>query len=280
MLPVSKIYISTKYKTNDSISNSNFKFELPQTITLPSNTTFTIDDVCIPHSWYNVERNFNSKLYLTIFNLTPGSQHSIIINIPQGNYSGTTLATKIQELLDANVVGGVTNGIFTVAYSFIEHVITINATSPHNFQILTDVNIANEIYTYDNPSEYDPGNIASINNVLRNDSTISGIYLFSQTWRSQFLDFLTIDNIYISSPNLGTFTTLGARGESNIIKKVPVSSSFGILINDRITSTHDFLDCSKQNLRLLEFHLKDVSGNYIPLHGADCSFSIVFVEHR
>ena len=33
MIPISKIYIDTKYKTADSVSSSDFKIELPETLT-------------------------------------------------------------------------------------------------------------------------------------------------------------------------------------------------------------------------------------------------------
>jgi hypothetical protein len=90
------------------------------------------------------------------------------------------------------------------------------------------------------------------------------------------LDLLSIRNIFISSPNLGSFSTMGARGESNIVKKVPVSSDFGYLIIDSFTSPHDFLDCSRLTLGTIEFNLRDVKGKYVPLHGGHVSFSIVF----
>jgi hypothetical protein len=69
---------------------------------------------------------------------------------------------------------------------------------------------------------------------------------------------------------------MGPRGEANIIKKVPVSSDFGYMIIDSFTSPHDFLDCSRLTLGTIEFHLKDVKGNYVPLHGGHVSFSVVF----
>ena len=87
---------------------------------------------------------------------------------------------------------------------------------------------------------------------------------------------LAFRNLYLTSPNLSSFTTMGARGEANIIKKIPVSSDFGYLIIDSYTSNHDWLDCSNLTLNNLEFVLKDVKGNVIPLHGSHVSFSIVF----
>ena len=49
-LPIKKLYIDTKYKSRDSVSNSNFKINLPQSLTFPDNSVFYIDDVSIPHS--------------------------------------------------------------------------------------------------------------------------------------------------------------------------------------------------------------------------------------
>ena len=64
--------------------------------------------------------------------------------------------------------------------------------------------------------------------------------------------------------------------ESNIIKKIPITSDFGYLIVDSFTSTHDWLDCSGLTINNIEFILRDVKGNTIPLHGSHVSFSIVF----
>ena len=62
----------------------------------------------------------------------------------------------------------------------------------------------------------------------------------------------------------------------NVIKKIPVSADWGYMIIDRVVSQHDYLECGAQNLRTLEFNLRDAKGNHIPLHGENISFSIVF----
>ena len=48
---IKKMYIDSKYKTNDSISNSDFKTELQEALDLPDNTVCYIDGISIPHSW-------------------------------------------------------------------------------------------------------------------------------------------------------------------------------------------------------------------------------------
>ena len=49
MLPIKKIYIDTRFMSSDSESSSNFKVDLPTTVTLPEDSVFYIDDICIPH---------------------------------------------------------------------------------------------------------------------------------------------------------------------------------------------------------------------------------------
>ena len=69
---------------------------------------------------------------------------------------------------------------------------------------------------------------------------------------------------------------MGPRGETTIIKKVPVTSGYNEVIFDTVTSSSDFLDCSKQTLRTLQFYVRDSRSREINFHGANLSFSIVF----
>ena len=73
-LPIKKIYIDTKYKTHDSISNSHFKVTLPQTVQLPDNTVFYVDDICIPHSWYNISEGINDRFFTCNINISSNNE--------------------------------------------------------------------------------------------------------------------------------------------------------------------------------------------------------------
>ena len=123
-------------------------------------------------------------------------------------------------------------------------------------------------------TSFDSQNPATMNDILRNyaDNTR---YYSSRAYESDFLNLQSINNIYISSPNLGNFTTIGPRGEESIIRKVPVSSDFGYMI-DRSTTNHDYLECGKLALKTIEFNLRDSKGRLVPLHGSNVSFSIIF----
>ena len=106
------------------------------------------------------------------------------------------------------------------------------------------------------------------------------MYLGDQFYfNCDFLDLQPINNVYITSPNLGSFDTL-ATFSNNVIKKVPVINDYGYMIIDQFMSNNDFLDCSKLMLKTLEFHLRDGRGRFVNLHGSHVTFSIVFNKFK
>ena len=57
---VRKVYVDSRFRTKDSVSNSDFKVELKEAIDLPENTVCYVDDISIPHSWHTVESGRNN----------------------------------------------------------------------------------------------------------------------------------------------------------------------------------------------------------------------------
>ena len=59
-----------------------------------------------------------------------------------------------------------------------------------------------------------------------------------------FLSLNWLNNIYITSPNLGSFDTIfagtGAGLGNNVIKKVPVLVNYGYMVIDQLMSSNDF----------------------------------------
>ena len=279
MLAIKKIYVDSKYKTADSVSDSNFKFQLSQTVSLPDECKFYVSDVSIPHSWQTVHE-FNSKLYLRIVytaGSNPGLREDYILNLNQKSYIGTTFATmlksKIQEKLPSITTIQCTFDSTTNKLS-----LTINADIL--FQFLTDKELIQDTIGANNfawnGDAYDKNDLKSANNIISNTQNSSIAHDNTHPFNNH-LNLQPIRNLYLHSPNLGSFQTLGARGEQTIIKKIPVSSNQGEMIfSDYNPGSADMLDCSKQTLRQIEFRLTNVDGIEVPLNSCHCSFSIAF----
>ena len=63
MLDIKKVYIDTRFKTADSLSDCDFFIELPRSLNIQENTICYITDVVIPVSWSKVDTR-NNKFYI------------------------------------------------------------------------------------------------------------------------------------------------------------------------------------------------------------------------
>ena len=273
MLPVKKIYIDSKYKTPDSISDSNFKFQLPQSVTLPDDTSFFLSDVCIPHSWYTIS-DFNCNLYLRTFDGN-GVQSDHILTLAKQSYNGATFATQLSSKIQ-----NATSIAPTVSYDVTKNTLSLYIGSLE-FQFLTDKELQDPAaltlggFAW-NGASYDKDDLKSANNVISNTGNQSAAYINTNA-KQCILNLQPIRNVYIKSPNLGNFNTLGARGEQDIIKKIPVNNNYSEMIfSDYNAGVADMLDCSKQTLRQLHFIITNVDGVEIPFNNHHVSFSVVF----
>ena len=263
---IKNVYVDSKYKTSDSLSNSDFKFELKEGLYLPENTVCYIDDISIPHTWYTIEENLNNTLYIVTTIIEPGvptCYKTLALEIPSGNYTGSSLALALQTELQFAEPGHE----FVCIYNPTAGSITIRSENVSLFSILSDsqvptVTISNSIIWKDrigNDKYVDLYNLKSLNEVIRNSNnseynptTTVGVSEFN----TGFIDLPNVHNIYTHSSNLGHYNSIGVRGENTIIKKVPVSSSFGYMILDPVVAPHDKIDVSRQMIKTIFFLLK------------------------
>jgi hypothetical protein len=176
--------------------------------------------------------------------------------IPSVNYTGAALATALSDAL-ANSL--------TASYDLNTNTITISSFSLSSFQILTD---------YDLQHKYNITNPESCNDIITNRST--KINTPTSPWKSGMLNLQGFRSLYISSSTLSNYDTIGPTGDQTIIKKMITNADFGYLVIDQSVSAHDYLGCARMTLSTLDFQIRDVRGNFIPLHDSPVSFTIVF----
>ena len=219
-LPIKKIYVDTKYKSRDSISNSNFKVGLPITTSFPENSVFYIDDVSIPHSWYTIEQDINDKLYIYVSPSNPNIDGDgvayKIITISSGIYNGSEIAIEIQTTMETSINNGFFPNLLSCVYNPRKNTINITSNYAHwKFKILSDDDIfakLNNAWVGDN---YDVNNPRNINDIIGNHIQNSPFYTLSNGYTGS-LNLQPIRNIYIHS-SLGNYNTWGARGETSIV---------------------------------------------------------------
>ena len=166
---IKQIYVDSLYKLPESLSSSSFKIELPYSVTMPHNAIFTVDEVCIPHSWYSIEQDINDKLYLYGMDMSTRVRFSIVIQVPPGNYTGDLLKTSLQSLITSSVPFG----SFSVSYDPGTFSISIQSAGSVAFWVLSDIEMSS-LYNGFWFTAFDQLNPASMNDVLRNYGDYSG----------------------------------------------------------------------------------------------------------
>ena len=264
-LPIKKIYCDTKFKRRDSKSTSNFKIDLPQTLKLPDNCVCYIDDVSIPRTFYTVETGVNDKLYFRL-QLTNGSAYfDHIITLASKDYNGVQFAAEIQSKIQAITGGAATS----TSYDGQTKKMSVSVAN-NDIKFFTDEELAT-VNSLWGGSSYNPNEKNCGNELLTNVTA-----LLATPTATFYLNLTPVRNIYMKSPNLSSFNTIGCNGESSIIKKIPVNAAPGEMITSFITSSTDFIPCNNLTLKTIEIQLQDVNGNEINLHNMNMSFSILF----
>ena len=159
----------------------------------------------------------------------------VVLEVPEGNYTGSTLAVAIQELLNGFAV----NFGFKVSYHMPTGTIRINATNSEGFGEHNAFTVASDfmVMTWssmgydDSPwinregnvvTIHDFNNLQSVNDALRHDEMthLDLSVPFYRSYESGLLDLLTVHNLYLRCPNLGGhYSTIGVKGEEGCITK-------------------------------------------------------------
>ena len=282
MLPVKKIYIDSRYKTQDSISNANFKIQLNENLKFPDNCGFFITDNCIPNTFKTVERGINNTLYIR-FDIYPESiTYFKTITIPPKNYTRATLATELEKLFNA-AIDTYSTTIWDFKYLYELNTNTLTITG--NLEQGRDLRMAWELYsddtlkTYKNWTgpPYDPNNLHSFNANIQNLKTQRFTNL-NKSYICNFLDLHSMKNIYLNS-TMANYESINPEGyPSNITKKIPLTTDYGYLLVDNLMTLNDYLSCSNRTFSQLEFKFTNTAGNVIPIYGMNISFTIIFVK--
>ena len=266
--PVRKIYIDSRYRTNDSASSSDFRYQLNKNTFMPVGSEFCIDEINVPYAWNTIEVNSNDNVYIALrpTDEAPLTYQDIVI-APK-RYNGPELAAELT--IKMNLMGS--NG-WLMEYNQSYNKLTISSSQLAFFSVLSDAELA-KLPASAFPA-MNPYNFKSCNDILQIFPNVAsgrtGVPI-----TTGFLNLLNYQDIYITSATLGNFDTMGVRGENNVIRKVCVDAGWGFSIVDKNTHDEDWISCSKLALSTLDFQLKDVRGNVVPLHGAHFSFTIRF----
>jgi hypothetical protein len=271
-LDVKKIYIDTRYKTDESRSDSDFIIDLPRTLNVPENCVCFLDDFVIPVSWSTVDER-NNRLYLHI--VAPGGVQYKILTLPSQNYSGLEFADALKSGLN-DITKFFLDCRFDVFYLRAQNKLTITQISGIEQVFVTLVSSADLKVGKLWSGRVANDEIHSMNGILRLGKVSKLVTDYFPY--VAYIDLYTTRNLYLTSSALACYSNISNFKNDIIVKKLPVNANYGEMMFYNASVEYDYLDVSMRSLSRIDFRLQDSYGNLVDLKGNHFSFSLVFRE--
>lgn len=275
-LTYKKIFIDTKYRTQQSNSSADFSIELNENLETPEGTRMYVTDISIPAVWKTTEINFYEYIYVMVFNADTLVKN---FRVYLGNriYFSEQLCFDMVEGMNNNTTDLSADGIFVYAYSSATRTVEIKVKDglPYTIKIPTDTELENYVDgIWDSVSApYDNRKPVSINYLLSNFVPTSPI----ATWTSSYLNLVPFRYVFITSNALSDYRYSAPNSySSSIIRKVLVTEQLGGIINDN-HSIHqeDYIDIGGRNLKRLDFKITNAEGTVMNLYDIDVQFALL-----
>ena len=164
----------------------------------------SIDDICIPHTWYSIGY-YNNKLYIE--NTYPYfSLPASVLSLPEGNYNATNLAATLQSTLQHSFpnenyrcVYNTTKGSITITSDRSFRIYTGQQVIEINNTLLGDPSFPGWVDNNNQLTTVDVTDLRSMNEIIRHSFPIES----DPTFETGFIDLLNVHNIYIHCSNIG-----------------------------------------------------------------------------
>ena len=267
MTSVRRIYIDSRLRSSGT--DSDFTYDLPRSIEVPDNTIAFVDSILVPNVWTTLHAN-NNRLYVTETDQATLTEHTYLLQ--EGNYTGTSLANKMRDTLNANKTLPTE---YSVTYDDTIGKLTISNPTP-DFMVMTREALIGTSWNGGAPLTREDVRDCNdvIGNVAGSTTVVAGVLQMGG-----FVDLIPYKNLFLCSSTFGNLgQVLGPVGQGDIIRRVAVTAPFGNLIYDAHSTSADYIDCSLTQISQMRWRLTDERGRAVSLKNHGIPFSICFME--
>ena len=238
------IWVDSRMRTSGT--DSDFEMSLRETVHL-SDTRVRIDKLTFADSFYTTDAG--SNLYFA----APNNSFTHV-SVPQGAYTGFTLAAAIQQATGRDCV-----------YSVLTNSMTHQLQSADR-PWLSDAAVAARTGQY--PANANSANVLSLNDVL-GEGVVTGSTV---TW--SFVRMAPYGVLYLRSNRLRCENHHGPRGTHEC--SVPLTQGIGSQVEAHSPDGAYYNFAGGSSCRTMDFRLTDWLGRPVNLRGRPLSFQLIF----
>ena len=240
------VWVDSRMRTSGT--DSDFEVSLRETVHI-TDARIRIDSLTFTDSFYTTDAG--SHLYFA----APNNSFTVV-SVPQGAYTGHTLAAAIQQATGRDC-----------HYDVQTNSITHQLESEHSVW-LSDACVAARAGPY--PPNASSSNVLSLNDVL-GDGVKTG-----STVHWSFVRMAPFQCLYLRSSRLRCEHHHGPRGTHDIVCSVPLTQGIGSQVEAHSPDGVYYNLAGGSSCRTMDFRLTDWRGQTVNLRGRPLSFQVIF----
>ena len=273
-----RICVDSRFRTSDSVSNSDFWIELPYPVQVEKGSLMYIDGVSLSNSWPTIRQGVNDILYVqeTVVGSAPTN---LSVVLTEGTYTAHTLQTEILTKLNAaSLLPGtysldLNNGKYTFGNTSI-------AATQGTSLIFSKRLIDNTVFMKTLfGSGFTGATCTEIIGLFTNPVLADGSSFIhsTQSMTCTFVDLVRHKQIFIHAPGLGETSTMNLRGNTDIVRRGLLGGSGqGDVVTDVLSTGLSSISFSSDTtLQHIHFQVKGYDGLIIPMNNHEVSWEIV-----
>jgi hypothetical protein len=255
-------------------------FNLPSNPEFPDGTHCYVSAFSCPHAWYNVDTGLSDKLYVRETRTQGGVAlvRCRVLQLEAGNYTSMTLPPALQTLLNT---GKSFAASYEVSYVPSQGCLRIQLNTAADlsalFQLPSEDELTSQAWRTANwtgtADAFSADDLDTMGDLLRLPETSAP----TTNVLTGLLNTSPVDVLYLRSPSLATYNSIGPRGEADILQRVPVTTSYGYNLSWTSSGSDAEYSLVRGSFSQLRFSLTNVRGRVVSLHGGFFSVELTFV---
>ena len=272
-----RIVIDSRFRTRESVSNSNFSINLPFAVSVPAGSVMYADSICVSHAWPTVQAGVNNHIYVQERVTGQASDTLRTVTLDEGTYNALELANEVVLKLNSgkSVPGAysatVANGRLTLS----------NATPLIDGKSYifskSDADVAYLQTTFPSYPGADCCELIGLwDTPVLGDGT--GWIYSGQSWTAQYMDLQHHKQLFLCS-DVGESSMMLMNGDTSCIRRILLAGMQGDVVTDVLsTGLASVSFGSETTFQTMHFQLKGHDGKIVNLASHQLSFELILVR--
>ena len=260
-MPPVKIFIDSQLRVHGT--NSSFEFQLPRPVSVDKDYRVMCDQVHVPHTFQTIHSG-NRAIYFREIG-THDRQHKVLLTPKQ--YDGPSLATEVAHKLNQATTNTATWTVtFDADQGKLNFSISAGTAKIYGMEYL--LNTPNSWVGFSGETVGDHDSAGPIIGV----HGMSVLDVSSVAVQGSHISVIPFHTLYLHCDRgFGDGeSAIGPKGNSSVLRSIPVQSSYGSMLHDLSLNPHDHTTLKRGQMGTFKFRLADKHGRAIDL---DQSFS-------